>query len=575
MKEVIQRTYYRPAPQMDSEIRSGPAIESPAVTGLFNACVRKQLIDKPNTKGERVQFFTDGLPPSFPSGTEKEIFIEESKQIIRFYTQDILDTNGNIPPGKSQEFKNMLEIAPELVRILTNSESHISFAQRSQSLNILGAALHLSRHPNTELAISMGIGGSDSDMTSARFPAYVIPAAKIIEELNEFYEKRRKNKLTSELAEKMVIEEFTNLPDDDPDIKARKKARKKELFESIESGKINPEDYFSDTQTQEIHNRHAIRVNRPRLRVFFAHQAAIAINHTMDSTKIPNRTQENMNALRIYMTTFHPKIAPHMELIVDTPWKEHSPYQTVLIEYLAYELRESQDLNIQKTLAVLRKLGGNHGGEMGAERAAEYAAAHPAVFGDRMNLPYTMYLEGENKNPAINITIGGKTEREFCAVREYLTRIVNAKRLKTFIANKALSASDSKQKQRLQGMIASISRWEDMIAQRRNRYGNIGDEGVIAKADLPIHGIQLITTIGQTPTYYPTEYDIPTGTSDSDVAQHAADLDALNERLKVQGSTLDRSRLKNVRTDYQIMAEDMRIVTKAGVTLEEGKEVYI
>lgn len=200
---------------------------------------------------------------------------------------------------------------------------------------------------------------------------------------------------------------------------------------------------------------------------------------------------------------------------------------------------------------------------MGAELAAEYAAVHPIVFGDRIDLPVSPYIVGETRDPEVRIVIGGKTEREFCAVREYLTRTASAERMIEF-----MNTLDEEQDFDALKIAGLLQRWRNITQGTRSRYNDSTDK--FARADLPVHTVQLITSIAATPTYYPTEYDIPTGASDEEVLDHSTKLWELNGELKGVDSG-DRAILKHVARDYDVLKADMI----ANGALEQGKEVVL
>lgn len=543
-------------------------VNSTAVKTVVNTCLRSAFLDREldkNSKGTRIQLFTDGQPPFSPTGSAREEFLQEAGNVAEFYIRDMIDPEGNLLPEKNDEFRNVLEVGSELVKIFTNEYSHISLTQQAQSLNILGAALYLARNPDATVEISAGIGGSDSDMTSARFPAYGIPGARITERMISYYAKRKQEKTVVETTDKIINAEFSEFVSD-PEIKAQKRTRKKEIVDAIARGEIDINDHLSSEDIDAIYGKYAIPRNRPTFRVFFAHEAARAINHTMDPKKIPQRTEENMKAMQEYMAQHHPAAAAVLELSVDKPWSEHTRYQQALVKYLAHELRTSDDPTVQKTLNVLQKLGQNHGGDMGAELAAEYAAIHPIVFGDRMDLPSSPFVVGQKRDPDVRIVIGGKTEREFCAVREYLTKTANVDRMIAFLEAKREEGTEDSGAE----IIPALLRWKKIAQSKRNSYGTNSNPKFM-RPDLPVHTIQLITQIGATPTYYPTPFDIPSSASTEEILSHADNLWSLNSQLKNGDQTVDRAVLKHVANDYMALRDDIL----SSQALRVGQEVKL
>ncbi len=557
----MERKYYTPAPNEQQGEYSSP--QSPAAKTVVEACFRKAFVDRDQkVYGPRPQFFTDGQPPFFPTGKERETLMEEASSVAQFYISDLVGPDGAVLPDKNDEFRNVLEIGSELVEIMSDGRNELSLIQQSQALNILGASLYLARNPNATTEIAIGIGGSDSEFTSARFPAYSIPGARITEGIMHFYKERERQKVAAEVGDRLTNEEFGDQTT--PDSKAARRAKRKEIVEAVLDGYIDPMRILGDEDIEAIRKKYAILEKPPVLKVFFAHEAARAINHTMDPEKIPQRTAENMTALQDYLTRFHPEAARQLNMAVDKQWDTHTPYQKAVVRYLAHELRTSDDSVVQKTLALLRKLGQNHGGDMGAELAAEYAAVHPVVFGDRMDLPASPFIVGETRDPDVRIVIGGKTEREFCAVREYLTKTASADRMIDFMN----SLEDETDFDAVK-IGSLLNRWKNITKSTRGRYDS--NSGSFARADLPVHTVQLITSVAATPTYYPTQFDIPSSASTEEVLAHADNLWALNGQLKSGDQSTDRAVLKHVASDYAILRDDIH----RSQALREGQEAHL
>ncbi len=558
----MERRYYTPAPN-EQQAEYGSA-QSPAAKTVVETCFRKAFVDRDQSVyGPRLQFFTDGQPPFFPTGKEREVLMEEASSVAQFYISDLVGPDGTVLPDKNDEFRNVLEIGSELVKIISDGRNELSLTQQSQALNILGASLYLARNPNATTEIAIGIGGSDSEFTSARFPAYSIPGARITEGIMHFYSERKRQKVAAEVADRLIAEEFGD-QGTNPESKAAKRTKRKEIVEAVLDGHIDPMRVLEDEDVEDIQKKYAILKKPPVLKVFFAHEAARAINHTMDPEKIPQRTTENMAALQDYLARFHPEAASQLNMAVDKPWDAHTPYQKAVVRYLAHELRTSDDSVVQKTLALLRKLGQNHGGDMGAELAAEYAAVHPVVFGDRMDLPVSPFVVGETKDPDVRIVIGGKTEREFCAVREYLSKTASADRMIDFM-NSLEGETDFD----AVNIGSLLKRWKNITRSTRDRYDS--NSASFARADLPVHTVQLITSVAATPTYYPTPFDIPSSASTEEVLAHADNLWALNGQLKAGDQSIDRAVLKHVAADYAVLRDDI----KRSQALREGQEAHL
>ena len=191
-------------------------------------------------------------------------------------------------------------------------------------------------------------------------------------------------------------------------------------------------------------------------------------------------------------------------------------------------------------------------------------AVHPVVFGDRMDLPASPFIVGETRDSDVRIVIGGKTEREFCAVREYLTKTASADRMIDFM--NSLEGETDFDAVKIGSL---LNRWKNITKSTRGRYDS--NSSSFARADLPVHTVQLITSVAATPTYYPTQFDIPSSASTEEVLAHADNLWALNGQLKSGDQSIDRAVLKHVASDYAILRDDI----KRSQALREGQEAHL
>jgi hypothetical protein len=132
------------------------------------------------------------------------------------------------------------------------------------------------------------------------------------------------------------------------------------------------------------------------------------------------------------------------------------------------------------------------------------------LFQDFINLPWSPFLEGVKSNPKVNITIGGRTEKSFCALRDELSESVSPKGFRGFVDKKIKAADDDKERIGLKAVSARVENWEKRVAKSRENYWD--EQAYIIRPDRPNQTIQLITSIGRLPTYYYREgYDQPYG----------------------------------------------------------------
>lgn len=515
-----QSAYYTVTPRQEV---IGKALEQPTYpdkprhfSSLLQRCLtpfqqNEERVDKSVQVEDRIQVFNNGdRPLPVTDKVHRSAFTEEAAQVVGQFCKDLIQPDGNLIPEKEQEWFNLMDIAPKLIEIMTDRDNHISLVQQPQALNIVAAALHLARNPNAEAVIRVGFGGSDDPFTTSRLPAYTVPALRIVEKMHDFYEDRRTSKLHRTSMQKKITQQEQEL--------GRKldKDEKRVLAIELFPDENGHYENLDPGEEQAVLDSYAIPKVGPRVEFFFAYHAAIAINRTMDPEQIQQRARENMQAVEAYVLKYHPRVASQVVLQEDLPWDQHRPHSKVILQYLAHLLRTSDDKSVQETVATLQNLGSNHGGQSGAEQAAEYAAIHPWGFGDRLNLPYVNYIKGSPRNAAINITIGGKPERHFCSVRTYLSQNANPEGLIDYI-NSRIEQTDIEEQEYLTRTLSLVKRWKNITDISRAKAYTEGSsvpwgEAPAIRADAPLLGIPLITSIGAKPTYYATAYDQPIDT---------------------------------------------------------------
>lgn len=514
-----QPSYYTLTPRQEV---IGAALERPIYPDKprhFNTLVQRCLApfqqneeqaDKKVRVEERIQVFNNGdRPLPVTDKAHRTVFTDEAARIVGQFCHDLIQPDGNLVPDREQEWFNLMDIAPKLIEIMTDRDNHISLVQQPQALNIVTSALYLARNPNANAVIRVGFGGSDDPYTSSRLPAYSIPALKIAEKIRNFYEDRKMSKLHRVALQKKATELEQKLE------RPLSKEEKAILAQELTPDQDGHYQILDPEEEQAFLDMYSIPKSLPKIEFFFAYQAAIAINQTMDPEQIQKRAHENIRAVRDYVLTYHPRVASQVSFQEDIPWNQHRPHSKIILQYLAHLLRTSEDRSIQETLATLQNLGSNHGGQNGAEQAAEYAAIHPWGFGDRLNIPYVNYIKDRHDNNEINITIGGKPERHFCSVRTFLSQRANPDGLIDFIDTRINeSGLDDREKAELIKTLSVVKRWRKITDASRQKAYIKDDEsqwnriGSI-RADTPQVGISLITSIGEKPTYYATEYDSP------------------------------------------------------------------
>ena len=496
----------------------------------------------------KFKVFNNGDQPISPMDADPRQFEREAAEIIYDRCADFFTPEGTVDESRRQEFNNVMEIAPTLTAILTDRESHVTLAQRQHALNIVAASIDKARNPDMEIVITEGFGGSDDPFTSTRFDAYPIPAATIAEQINDMYTTRAANKLASAARNKVIA--------------AYKESQGMQPTDQIDKGvreeitrQVQPDDtgHYSELDEEEergVMQRFSIAEQPVRVEFVFAHNAGIAINGGKKEAKqVVARANDNKAELQQFMETYHPAVAANTVYRDDIPWDSEAAAAAygedaegvpllsfnarVMRDYMANVLRTSDDHAIQETLAILQHRGDKNGGEHGGEGAAEYAGLHGVIFGDRLNLPFTQFIYGRDENSAIRVTVGCRTERHFCAVREYLAEHANPAGYREYITQRMASAPDEEQ-DALAGVLTDLDTWEAQMAEQRGEYAQ---GGYVAAQDRPVHVIPLITDIGESrPPYYNTEFDRPAG---SNIGQQIDDIDQFLGEVPVHRVVLD------------------------------------
>lgn len=463
-----------------------------------------------------VKVYHNGDNPYYPRDREhKTEFDSAVREVVYSRCQDLLDETGKVLPEATKEWDNVLQIAPALSSILLSRQGHIVSVGEEHATNVFGFAIDVARDPSLlgRTVINTGFGGSDSEYTSTRLPAYAIPALTMHEQIVDFYKAR----------EQVVVIKERRSRAYNTEVAQRQESLGRELTreERAEIGKAIADSSYglpelSAEDIGELRTKNAIITTLPTVRFFFASQAAIAINHTMQPDKVRARTAANLETVKGFVSEHYPHLESSVRYAQDIPWDQRKHSSMVVVEYCAHVLRDSQDPSIQNALTTLQKLGGNRGGEKGRERAAEYAAIHPLVFGDRLDIPVTYHMQGIRSNPDVMITIGGRPEIQFNAIREYLSRNANPEGLLEFIEQRGRRTHDHKKKAELETMAYRVRLWMQQAAKRRERYQNGHDLPTTPRYDLPHTSIRLGGEIGAFPTYYLTEHDAPIGTNVGD-----------------------------------------------------------
>jgi hypothetical protein len=493
----IEKKYYTPTSR-EKFVKTQDPIEfddkvkkSKAIRRLTGALLDGYSQDKQNP----VKVFHNGDDPRSPrTKGHKEEFEPMMAKIVAERCGDLFDEAGSIIPERSQEWSNVLEIAPMVHNAFLKRGNYIDAVARNQSINLAVFSINVARNPELlgDTLLNVAFGGSDNEYATTRLPAYALPAIKIVRELKSGYD-QRESKIIANEREQKVYKDIT-LGRGEHEIEgsergmAYKEAKRILAAEnedlSEDEKKMKNDSIPTAEEMDELRRRYGIPSVMPSIQYFFAGEAAAAINHnTMDPEKIRARTEGNINILREYIETHHSDVAEHVRIVRDVNWDNHTPYAQMVIEYLADIVNNNQRETIKGALETLEKHGENHGGLNGRLEAGKYAATHPLEFGDRIDLPGANYVHEQGRKPKMNITIGGSTEERFWALREELSEKANSSGLKGYIDKKIETTGDEDVIVNLERMKARIGRWEDRVGKIRAGYTE--SNSYIARPDRP------------------------------------------------------------------------------------------
>lgn len=511
---------------------------------LINDCVN--VFEKNNI----TVFHDGGTPVKAFDKDHKPTSTAIIKDAVMGLTADLFDERGAPREGAEQTVQNIREIAPQLIKILTDPNKGVKYLQDVHIATLTRMAVNMARDPETTVALRVGIGGSADKNTTERFTAYMLTPLDITRAVKEFYTTREEQKIdTLALSRAYVdwearfVQEQGRLPE-----KHETKQAKNELRQSPQL-----HDWVSEEDRQNVRQQYSVRTQPIPVEFVIAYHAAREINTTMDEHVLEHRAQTNKKALEEDLQVYFPDLKGSVNVYFDKPWDRHSTYDTMAIRYLAHLLRESNDPDVQKALKRLKVMGENHGGEDGAERAAEYAGAHPAFFGDGLKIPLDDSLIEQPTHPQFRITVGGEPERHFCLMRDALVRTASIEGLKAYINDYG-------------GNLRHNARRDLQQALERARNLTVDTQTV-----------SLISRVGEQATYYETTYDIARDNGTS-VTSHVDLLTQIRDNLVQQRNALTNQRKQALRDNLPqdaiqaIELEGLQIakeITTASAVLED------
>ncbi len=283
-----------------------------------------------------------------------------------------------------------------------------------------------------------------------------------------------------------------------------------------------------------------IRVNPPTVRFAFAPNTAIAINSArMPVSFVQENSAKSIRYLKEFVEFFHPEISPFVRMDVDVPWEKHDDVTKTILAYCGDLLLKSKDASVVEALSKLRQLGINRGGRFGSDQAHEYAAAHSLIFRDALELPVDNFFHGCASKPLFSISIGGRPEKQFNVMRRYIRKNARACDLSSHGTGKCY-----------------LDAWNQSLSASRTNYCGAVDCRTVHDGDKPLVSIAAITSIGASPTYYRSEFDLPMNCSARPTVLLKQMAGEIELEKTGQGRALAKERLKTVANDVNALIDD-------------------
>lgn len=290
---------------------------------------------------------------------------------------------------------------------------------------------------------------------------------------------------------------------------------------------------------KKLRQRGIIEFDLPRFRIFFAPYSAIAVNKSeMSSEDVLQNMARTRRYILEYIAYFHKDIFPNIFIEVENPWDQHDPVTRVVLDYFSQLLVDSQDDTIRKLLSILQQRGANHGNELGAELSHVYAAIHPLLFKDSVNHPRVNVFDSAEKN-LFALSIGGRPERLFNSVRAYIRKKTDPRPLSVLLEKNGVLPDPSS--------VSSVEPYTSIVFPIKPDY-----------LSSPVASTLAITTIGSTPVYYRTKYDLGIRShDDSPLSYFASMREIISRQLSGAERALELNRLAEIERDIRTVIDDV------------------
>lgn len=457
---------------------------------------------------------------------DRRAYLETITDVITSDTADFF-SGGYLRTSCSREWRNVMEIAPQIVAAVTNPSALVTAIHPCQLANIVRFATAVARDPSElgRASISIGFGGSIDEQAPARLPAYLIPGVEILEGLYRLYRTRR----------------------------------------SAAAAGRSTKSQSSNREMAALEREFGIPHARilPTLRVVSGTHMALALNYEGEHDRVIRRMKTNSKILGEWVRKYHPAIEQHVQYIDDIPLDMLSAGQLTQLAYFMDLLDEAanvgsragastDDRTAALVLQALQVRGSHQNRHMTKRESAAYAAMHTLVFNDDNRL--CPVRGSDDRVEGFKLTIGGRAERLFNEVRLFIAARATPEGYRSYlldlVGNESLRHRDAIGK-----LLSKVE--SHTVANLINELDAGFNTPCQGKKDHSELAIWLISTIGrQRPVYYyDPRLDVSYG---SDAADHVTFLQSLtahdsNEEKVIESIAHDYDVLRRHEREYSRM----------------------
>jgi len=157
-------------------------------------------------------------------------------------------------------------------------------------------------------------------------------------------------------------------------------------------------------------------------------------------------------------------------------------------------------------------------------------------------------------NPLYNIVLGGRSEKEFDLVRDYVSTHASMEGYMKYVQTRAHEESDPDMEQQLLHLHAKLQRLDRITSHiAQARYSQTPQAADALRPDHPYMTMSFTTKIGRQAPYYATEVDVPTG---SDIPSQIEMIEG--QIMDIETSGLSKSEITKQRVNLEWVIFDLK-----------------